>query len=256
MGAVIHDIELQDRRKTFTDRVHAGRLLAQKLAKYKGTNGVVLAVPAGGVPVASEIARGLELPLDLVIVKKLQVPYNAEAGFGAMDPDGEVLFHQEFLKQLGLTEDDVRMQLRRTKEVIVRRNRLFREDRPFPHVGGRNVIVVDDGLASGYTMSVAVRYVRKKAPAKVIVAVPTGPVLAVEELRVQSDELVCLNVRGGVRFSVADAYENWYDVPDEEVLAILGDLRERAPGKRGRPHWKREEEMSGANAERQQKGDA
>jgi predicted phosphoribosyltransferase len=221
MGAVIHDIELQDRRKLFIDRAHAGRLLAQRLAQYKDTNGAVLAIPAGGVPVAAEIARGLALPLDLVIVRKIQVPFNTEVGFGAMDPDGEVIFNQWFLKQLGLTDEDVLTQVRKTKEVIAQRSQLFRGGRPFPDVRGKNVIVVDDGLASGYTMCAAVRYVRKKAPAKVIVAVPTGSAFAVEELRPQTDELVCLDIRGGFRFAVADAYENWYDVPDEEVLAIL-----------------------------------
>jgi predicted phosphoribosyltransferase len=125
--------------------------LAQRLVRYKGTNGVVLAVPAGGVPVAAEIARELGLPLDLVIVRKIQVPFNTETGFGAMDPGGEVIFHQELLKQLGLTDEDVQLQLRKTKEVIVWRNRLFRVI-DFSD-GAAGTIVVDDGLASGYTMS-------------------------------------------------------------------------------------------------------
>lgn len=225
MGTVIQDSKLQDRRMLFADRAHAGRLLAEKLGGYKGSGGIVLAIPAGGVPVAAEIARALGLPLDVVVVRKLQVPWNTEAGFGAMDPDGEVILNEWFLKQLGLSEEEVQEQMKKTKDVIVRRIRLFRAGRPFPPLAGRAVIVADDGLASGYTMRAAVRSVRKQGPAKVIAAAPTGSRYTVDELLPEVDELVCLNVRSGYRFAVAEAYVNWYDVPDEEVAAILAEFR-------------------------------
>lgn len=221
MGTVIQDEKLRERQKLFANRRQAGQLLAQKLVAYRDADGIVLAIPSGGVPVAAEIARDLELPMDVVIVRKIQVPFNTEVGFGAVDPEGEVIFNQWFLKQLDLPDEDVLAQTRKTKEIIAQRSRLFRGERPFPDLSGKIAIMVDDGLASGYTMCSAVLFARKKGAAKIIVAVPTGSVYAVDELQPQADELVCLNIRGGFRFAVADAYVEWYDVPDSEVLTIL-----------------------------------
>jgi putative phosphoribosyl transferase len=227
MGTLIEDPTLRDRQLVFTDRAEAGRLLAVKLNPYGDSDSLVLAIPAGGMPVAAEISRALGLPLDLVLVRKIQVPNNTEAGFGAMDADGDAILNEGLLKQLKLSQEEVREQTERTKKVLAHRGRLFREGRPFPSLEGKPAIIVDDGLASGYTMRAAIRYIRKRNPAKVVVAVPTGFRHAVNDLLPETDEMVCLNIRGGFRFAVANAYVNWSDVSDEEVLAILAEGKER-----------------------------
>ncbi|HHT9112262.1 MAG: phosphoribosyltransferase [Planctomycetes bacterium] len=205
----------------FKDRKEAGRLLAQKLLKYKDIDGIVLGIPSGGVPVAAEIAKVLGLPLDVIIVRKIQLPDNTEAGFGAVGPDGEVSLNTNLISQLHLTEKEVKRQIQITVDTIKRRNELFREGRPFPFLEDKVVIIVDDGLASGYTMLSAVDFIKRHKPEKVVVAVPTAPKETVDLILPQVDEIVCLNVRSGFTFAVADAYEKWYDLGDEEVISIL-----------------------------------
>ncbi|MDH5202591.1 MAG: phosphoribosyltransferase family protein, partial [Nitrospirota bacterium] len=112
------------------------------LIKYKDTNSIVLGIPSGGVPVASEIADALHLTIDFIIVRKIQIPYNPEAGFGAVGPDGEVILNERLLGQMGLTDTEKNAQIKKTKEIIKRRNQLFRGERPPPLLKDKNVIVV------------------------------------------------------------------------------------------------------------------
>lgn len=221
MGTLIEEISLRDRKYVFRDRSEAGRLLSRKLINYKGTDSVILAIPSGGVPVAFEVKQALSLPMDLIIVRKIQIPGNPEAGFGAMDPDGEVILNQSLLRQIGLTKAEIKTQTSKTEGIIKQRGHLFRGDKPFPSIENKTVFIVDDGLASGYTMLAAIHYIRKKNPLKIIVAVPTASKRTVDSVLPEIDELVCLNIRSGYPFAVADAYENWYDLTDEEVLALL-----------------------------------
>ncbi|MDR4507065.1 MAG: hypothetical protein MRJ65_02300 [Candidatus Brocadiaceae bacterium] len=227
MQNLIEDGSLRDKLFVFHDRQAAGLLLARNLSRYKGKDVIVLGIPSGGVPVAAEIVKALMLSLDVIIVRKLQIPYNPEAGFGAVGPDGEVVFNKELLKRLYLSEREMKRQIHETKDTIARRSKLFRKKRPFPSLKNRVVILVDDGLASGYTMRAAVNFVRRQEPQKIVVAVPTGSKGTVDSLLVHVDELVCLNVRSGYPFAVAEAYENWYDLGDEEVISILQDFPAR-----------------------------
>ncbi len=229
MGEFVQDSALRDRRHVFEDRADAGKLLAGRLTQYEGTDALILGIPAGGVPVAAEMAKALAMPLDIIIVRKFQIPFNPEAGFGAMGPDGEVILNEELLSQLALTEEAIRVQVRKTGEVIRKRDRLFRDGRPFPSCRGRTVIVVDDGLASGYTMLAALKYIKRKMPSRLIAAVPTGPERTINKILGETDEVICLNVRSGYSFAVADAYRNWHDLTDEDVLAILKDERYKSP---------------------------
>jgi putative phosphoribosyl transferase len=221
MGRFIEEISLRDKPYVFEDRNEAGRLLAEKLIEYKGSVGIVFAVPSGGVPIAAEIANGLDLPMDLIIVRKIQIPYNPEAGFGAMGPEGEIILNERLLDLLRLTEDEVKTQISKTKDVIKKRNQLFRKGRFFPQLKGKIAIVTDDGLASGYTMIAAIAFIKRKMPQKIIVAVPTGSDRTVDFILPEVDELVCLNVRSEFSFAVADAYKNWYDLTDEEVMDTI-----------------------------------
>lgn len=218
---IIEEPSLRDKTHVFADRTAAGKLLARKLEHYQDSDTLVFGIPSGGVPVAYEIARHLNLPLDLVIVRKVQIPWNPEAGFGAVNPDSEVIINDALLHRLGLRDAQIKAQVQKTMETLRQRQTMFRAGKPYPTVTDKGVILVDDGLASGYTMLAAIKFVHKRSPAKIVVAVPTGFLKTVHFIQPQVDELVCLNIRGGLSFAVAEAYENWYDLTDADVLAIL-----------------------------------
>ena len=224
MGKLIEDTKLRNRPYIFKDRAEAGKFLAAMLGNYASSNALVLAIPAGGVPVAYELARNLDLAMDIVIVRKIQIPGNTEAGLGAMGPDGEVIFNEMLLRSLRLSKKEVEQQVEKTKTVLEARNRLFRKDKPFPDLNGMTVIVADDGLASGYTMSEAIRFVKRKLAKKIIAAIPTASESAIELLLPLVDELYCPNIRG-YPFAVAEAYKEWHDLSDEEVLLFLKKAR-------------------------------
>lgn len=224
MGKLNEEPALRDRVQVFMDRSHAGRLLAERLLGYRGQKVHLFAIPAGGVPVAAEIARSLALPLDLIIVRKIQLPYTTEAGFGALNPAGEAIFNAELLQRIHLSPEDIATQTEKTAAVIRRREERLRGGRPYPELAGEPAIVVDDGLASGYTMRAAVQFLERQGAGKIIAAVPTGSWRTVQDLLPSVDELLCLNVRFGWSFAVADAYQNWYDLEEEEVLEIMASL--------------------------------
>jgi predicted phosphoribosyltransferase len=215
--------EFRNKTHLFRDRQEAGRLLADKLREYKYSDAFVLGIPSGGIPVAYEIAKTLDVPMDLIIVRKIQIPYNPEAGFGAVSPDGNVIFNESLLNKLALSRAEINHQKSKTIESIKKRNEMFRKSKPYPSLKDKTVIIVDDGLASGYTMLAAVRYVKKKEPVKIVVSVPTASEKTIVFIAPEVDELVCLNIRTGYTFAVADAYRNWYDVQEDEVLSILKD---------------------------------
>jgi putative phosphoribosyl transferase len=219
---IIEEPALRERVHVFRDRFQAGTLLADKLREYyREKNVIVLAIPAGGVPVGYMVAKELAVPLDVVVVRKAQIPWNTEAGFGAVTWDGETVLNEPLVEQLGLTREEIEESISKTKRNIQERLRKFRGDKPLPQLRDKVIIFVDDGLASGFTMLATARSARKRRPKKIVVAVPTASLGAVELLMSEVDEIVCLNIRSGLSFAVADAYENWYDLTDEEVLKIL-----------------------------------
>jgi predicted phosphoribosyltransferase len=219
---IIEEPALRERLHVFRDRFQAGSLLAQKLREYcSQENVIVLAIPAGGVPVGYMVAKELGVPMDVVIVRKAQIPWNTEAGFGAVTWDEETVLNEHLVEQLGLTTEEVEESISKTKRNIQDRLRKFRGDKPMPQLRGKVVILVDDGLASGFTMLAAARSARKNMPKNTVVAVPTASLGAIELLMTEVDKIACLNIRSGSSFAVADAYENWYDLTDEEVLKIL-----------------------------------
>jgi predicted phosphoribosyltransferase len=221
MDNLIEDAELKGKKRVFADREEAGRRLASLLEGVADPKGVVLAIPAGGVPVACAVARECRLLLDVLIVRKIQIPDNPEAGFGAIGPNGEVLLNERIVDDLRLSQKEIQAQVSETQRTLESRERVFRRGRPQPELKDRQVILVDDGLASGYTMMAAVEYARQKEARQVIVAVPTASQRTVHLLQPATDVLVCSNVRGGPVFAVADAYEEWHDLKDEEVVALL-----------------------------------
>jgi putative phosphoribosyl transferase len=206
----------------FGDRFEAGKILAQALEGYAGDKDVViLAIPSGGVPVGYTIAKELGVPIDVLVVRKLQIPWAPEGGFGAITWDGKVFLNEELVKQIGLTQEDMQKAISETRKNIEERLRKFRGNKPPLFLESKIVILVDDGLASGFTMLAAVRSVRECAPKKIVVAVPTASLGAIELLASEVDQIICLNIRSRSSFAVADAYVNWHDLTDKEVLKLL-----------------------------------
>ena len=222
MAEIVEEPGLRNRVHIFDDRFHAGELLAEKLRGYEGReDACVLTIPAGGVQVAYVVAERLGLPLDVVVTRKLHIPWNREAGFGAVSWDGFILLNEPLVSALGLTERDVDRCVAEEKEAIRRRLRMFRGDRPFPDLRDKIAVVVDDGLASGFSMLVTLRALEQRGVRERIVAVPTAPETAINLVRPHADKIFCLNIRTRPIFAVADAYRLWYDLEDGDVLDIL-----------------------------------
>ena len=222
MAKIIELKELRNKNYVFRDRIHAGELLASKLKPYVGKDSIVLAIPSGGVPIGSTIAKELGLQMDLIIVRKLPIPYNTEAGFGSMSWNGEVKLNEKLVEQLELSDPEIDSIIRDVKSELDKRMEIFRGNRPFPELKGKTAIIVDDGLASGYTLLAAISSVKKLSPARIIVAVPTASKNAVDLLAPYVDEIFCLNIRETKIFAVADAYQEWHDLTQQEVLKLLG----------------------------------
>lgn len=222
MSKVIDEPDFRNEVRVFDDRFHAGELLSKKLGRYANRgDAYILAIPAGGVQVAVVVANRLNLPLDLAITRKIHVPWNKEAGFGAISWNGLVILNEPLIASLGLSNEEVSRCLAEDKEIIKRRVERFRGNRPFPDLNNKNVIIIDDGLASGFSMLTTVKAAKQNKIKELIVAVPTAPTTAINLLRPHVDQIVCLNIRSGAFFAVADAYKNWYDLHDEDVIELL-----------------------------------
>ena len=224
-GGGIHDITgLRGRVNVFRDRSDAGVVLAGMLEKYRKSNTLVLAIPAGGVPVAVEIATRLELALDVAPASKVLYPWTTESGFGAVAFDGTEWLDEECIRRFGLNAEVVRVATEEAREKVRRRNRKFRGDRPLPGLQGRGALLVDDGIAAGSTMRAATLALEKAGAGKIIIATPTAHDSALLPLAQMADAIYCANVRSGLSFAVADAYQRWTDISEDEVMTILAGL--------------------------------
>lgn len=221
MAVIKEDNEQRNKVGVYRDRTAAGAYLAEALGEYRDRDAVVLAIPSGGIPLGIAISSYLGIPFDMLIVRKINIPGNTEAGFGAVTLGGDVILNEPMVASLGLSKDEIEELAGQVMEELKSRDQIFRQGRPLPDLKGRTVIIVDDGLASGFTMLAAVRMVRRQEPAKVVVAVPTASIDTVRRVAQEVDEVVCPNLRTGPYFAVADAYQNWYDLTKEEVMEIL-----------------------------------
>jgi len=215
--------------ESFRDRTHAGRALAGRLANLAGRSDVtVLALPRGGTPVAFEVAKALRAPLDVLVVRKLGVPWSPEFAMGAIASGGERLLDDVLVRELGISARDVEEVAGNEAYELERRERVYRGGRPAPDLRGRTVILVDDGLATGSTMRVAVRAVRRQAPARVVVAAPVAAPEACELLRGEADEVVCAEMPDPF-LGVGRWYMDFSQTSDEEVCRLLEDANRQSP---------------------------
>ena len=204
----------------FNDRVEAGKKLAKALEDFKGKNAIILAIPRGGVVVGFEIASELELPLDVIIPRKVGAPNNPELAIGAIAEDGTIILDNSLVTYLGVSESFIREESARQREEIKRRLKVYRPNEPSPNVKGLDVILVDDGIATGSTMKAALASVKNQGAKTVTVAVPVGPPSTIEELKEQADKVICLKTPEFFQ-AIGRFYLDFNQTSDEEVIELL-----------------------------------
>lgn len=207
----------------FADRVDAGRRLAERLAGREYPQGLVLAIPRGGVVVGAEIARALGLLLDIIIPRKIGAPYNPELAIGAVTQDGTAIFNEELLRRFSLTQAAKEKLVAEAVAETNRRMRLYRGDKPVLSWHGRTIILTDDGIATGFTVTAALRSLRKADPQRIVLAVPVAPPDTLETLRPEVDELICLLVPE-IFMAVGQFYYSFEQTSDQEVISLLKEL--------------------------------
>ena len=214
----------------FRDRTEAGQVLARCLQQYKNQPDVlILGLPRGGVPVAYEVARELNAPLDVFIVRKLGVPGHEELGMGAIATGGVRILQEGILRELGISQQTIDAVSERERAELERRERLYRSGRPAPTIKGRTVVIIDDGSATGSTMKAAIQAVRQQDPRRLIVAVPTAPSETCEQLKESADEVVC-PLSPDPFVAVGGSYADFSQTTDEEVRELIASAANLSSG--------------------------
>lgn len=217
----------------FPDRRAAGRLLGARLgrdldrgdrASGRGRPAMVLALPRGGVAVAGEVARVLDVPLDVLVTRKIGYPRQPELGVGAVAEGREPVYDGRLLRKLGLGPGDLSDVVTRERAELARRVRVYRGGRPPPDVAGAQIVLVDDGLATGATARAALRGLRTAGAARTVLAVPVAPAASIAEMRGEADEVVALATPEDFR-SVGEWYMSFEQLTDNDVLALLAQAR-------------------------------
>lgn len=206
--------------KRFSDRIDAGRQLAGLLEGRVGPDAIVLALPRGGVPVAAEVARHLQLPLDVLLVRKLGVPGHEELAMGAIASGGVRVFNEDLLLRLAIEPEQVTRVEQAEQQELKRREQAYRGDRPFPVLEDREILLVDDGLATGASMRAAIEALRQFQPARILVAVPVAPPETVADLESEVDEVIS-QLTPAAFYGVGYWYDDFTQTTDDEVTALL-----------------------------------
>lgn len=203
------------------DREDAGIRLADALSAYKEEEEtIVIGLPRGGVVVAYEVARTLNLPLDVTVPRKIGAPMNPEFAIGAITETGEGIFHDTVISDLRITEDYLKEAVAHEREVAKKRLALFRKGNPPRDLRGKTVLIVDDGLATGATMQAAIASIKKEGAKKIVVAVPVAPIDTAAEIEELVDELVCLSTPAEFH-AIGQFYQTFGQTSDDEVVEIL-----------------------------------
>jgi putative phosphoribosyl transferase len=204
----------------FTDRSHAGRLLATQLLQLKLDSPVVYGVARGGVVVAYEVAAAMKCPLDILVPRKLPSPYNAEVAIGAIAQDGTVLLDRSAIDAFDVDQEYLEAATEAARAEIERRLEAYRAGEPAVAVRGRDAIVVDDGIATGFTLQTAIRALRKEMPARIVLAVPVAAQSSLERLSSEVDDVICLEMPSPF-YAVGQAYAEFGQVSDCTVIELL-----------------------------------
>jgi putative phosphoribosyl transferase len=204
----------------FVNRVDAGKRLAEALADFQGRNAAVLAIPRGGVVVGYEIASKLVLPLDVIIPRKLGAPDNSELAIGAVAEDGSMVLDKGLIAYLGVSKWYLQEESERQRQEITRRMKVYREDLEPVELKGKDIIVVDDGIATGSTMKAALASVKNRGAKSVTVAVPVGPPQTIQELKTLADKVICLYTPEYFQ-AIGQFYKDFSQTTDEEVINLV-----------------------------------
>ena len=212
----------------FEDRRDAGRKLASELASYRGKRVLVLAIPNGGVPVGMELAAALDAEFGVMVCRKIPIPLAPEGGLGAVSEDGTVYLNDAAVKHVGISQEQIDYEASKVREEIKKRSLLYQQvDRMPLRMIDRTVILVDDGLASGITMTAAIGSVRARHAGKVLAAAPVASANAVKRLEKTADKVVACATVSPPKFYVADYYRHWFDLSDDEIVHCLEQWRSR-----------------------------
>jgi len=224
MGGIRSALHHRSQHHIFVDRTEAGKLLAARLESYASRSDVlVLALPRGGVPVAFEVSRALKAPLDVFVIRKLGMPGQEELAMGAIASGGVRVLNYDVVQTFGISSQMIEAVASREAEELIRRERLYRGNKPAPEISGRIVVLVDDGLATGSSMRAAIAALRKQNPAKIVVGVPVAAPSTCDEFRSEVDEIICA-VTPEPFHAVGIWYEDFSQTTDQEIH----DLLERA----------------------------
>jgi len=214
-------------RALFENRRDAGQKLAGALSEYAGQKVVVLAIPNGGVPIAIEIASVLKADLDIIVCRKLALPMNPKGGLGAVADDGTSIIDEEVILRDGLSPEQVEYEANQVKANVKQRSLRYRGDALPSRLTGKVAIIVDDGFASGITMTVAIEAVKHRRPKEIVVAVPVASASGFEKVSASTHNIVTCAVATMPKFFLADFYRNWRDISDNETILLLEQWRKR-----------------------------
>ena len=222
-------MRLDRHQAVFENRYDAGRQLAAKLTEYKRPSVAVLAIPNGGVLVGLSVALALDVEFNLIVSRKIPLPLSPEGGFGAVTDDGTTILNDEMVRRANLSQQQVNYQVSKVRADIRQRSLLYHRDRPPALVANKTVLIVDDGLASGYTMMAAVESIRYRRPKEIIAAVPVASATALSKVEKVADKVIACVAGFGPEFYVSDFYRYWHEPADEEVIQCFKEwgLRHR-----------------------------
>lgn len=204
----------------FKDRKEAGVKLAEKLQQYRDGNSIILALPRGGVVVGYEISKILNIPLNIVVVRKIGAPRQPEFGIGAISENGILILDEPLIGTLGYSREEINKIIKKERNELKRRIELYRKNKPLPELRNKTVILVDDGIATGVTAKAAIDAVRKSEPENLILAVPVCAYDTLQSFEKQADKIICLHTPLQLG-SISSFYENFNQTTDEEVVALL-----------------------------------
>jgi len=209
----------------FKNRLEAGERLAEKIhLGREDKNPIVLGIPRGGISVGYPVARKLNCLLEPITLRKLPIPQNDQMGFGAVTLDRQVILNRRLIDAGYVSEREIDAIVDEVYEEVMRRDKLYRGTRPFPELKDRCVIIVDDGLAAGFTMLAAIQFAKKKEAIKILCAVPVAHDNSYNMVKREVDSIICIHIDRGYSFAVASFYESFPDMRDSEVISILNKI--------------------------------